>query len=246
MAEKIDEVLSAPVMQEQTDTERKLKNNLIAFSVISIFMYYGDLSISSESTFLGLKFSGLDQQKIYIGLFVFIVYAAIHYIWYVQDSIVNWRLRCTAISELRPIRYNSPAGSFELKDKKNNTLYHWWNYTKLYIDEQYIIDEALIKTIEALENKALGESYDDHVSMLAILNDAKKSVAESQKAIKELSETLISEPFSLALPRFNKAFSYFLVSQNIRWMVFECIVPFGLAVLALSLLFNSVKTLFVA
>lgn len=240
MSEKIDEILSLPVMQEQTDTERKLKNNLIAFSVIAIFMYYGDLSISSDSTFLGVKFSGLNQNKIYIGLFIFIVYAAIHYLWYVQDAFLNWRLRCTAISELRPIRYSSAAGSVELKDKKNNTLYHWWNYTKKYINEKYIIDEALIKTIEALEHHALSNHFDEHLSIQNLLNETKTNIDESKKAIEELSDILSKDPFTLALPRFNNAFSYFLVSQNIRWMIFECIVPFGLAGLALALLSENV------
>lgn len=241
MSEDVDKVLSVPVMPEQTDTERKLKNNLIIFSVISLFMIYGDLSISSDSRFMGLRFDGLNQNKIYAASFVFIFYAAVHYFWYIKDSFTGWRLRCTAISELRPARWGSPLGEKNLEDKNNNTLYHWWNYTKKYIDDRFIINDILVNSIEKLETKI----NDDKIVVEGILfQDGFQSTIDainsSAESLEKLRDTLSTEPFTVALPRFNNSFRHFLISQNIRWVLFECIVPFGLALLAMCLLFDDV------
>lgn len=237
MSEDVDKVLSVPIMPEQTDTERKLKNNLIIFSVISLFMYYGDLKIKPDSRFMGLMFDGLNQSKIYAALFVFIVYAFIHYLWYMKDSFSCWCIRCTAISELRPSRWGSRLGEERLENKNNNTLYHWWNYTKQYIHDGYLINDALIKTIESLESKLQNEEIAaDGVLLRDELKSTRELLGSSAADLSDLSDTLSTEAFTVALPRFNRAFSYFLISQNIRWAIFECMVPFGLGLYALFLL----------
>ncbi|MFE8709635.1 hypothetical protein [Aeromonas allosaccharophila] len=241
---KIDEVLSTPVMPEQTETERKLKNNLIVFSVISLFMCLGGLSISDKSRFLGLVFDGLTQYKIYIALFGFILYAAFHYLWYIKDSISGWRLRCTAISEIRPLRYSSNLENTELEDKRNNTLYHWWNYTKKYIPSEHLINEALIETITTLEKKISNEPLAADVpQLISKLEETKELLVHSRVSLSKLNEVLLSDPFQIALPRFNSSFRHFLVSQNIRWVIFELIVPFGLAVLSIYFLVDRIALL---
>ncbi len=242
MNDAVDKVLSEPLMPELSDTERRVKNNLIAFSVVAIFMCSWGLSISDDSSILGLKFNGLDQHKIYIALGLFIVYSGIHYSWHVHDIFVEWRLRWTAISELRTPRFSGTFFNSDLKNKRNNTLYHWWNDTKRYVTDRDKINDALINTIEALEVQINNNEFNSLINaqLKGELSKLTGLIKPSHDDIKELIRVLNLPPFTEALPKFNDAFRYFLKSQNIRWIIFDFLVPFGFAIAAIILIYSKV------
>lgn len=240
------EVLKQPVMTEPTETERKIKNNLIAFSFISVFLHYGGLSISSESTILGLRFDGLTQDKIYLCFFMLVAYSTIHYMWYVRDGLLNWKLRLTAIQEIKATSPSmAPLHSIdELDDKRNNTLYHWWAYQYKAFSNKRILNDALLDSIGSLEeivSKDINLGFVDNVDllhheMLAVINTSN----ELSKKTEELFKLLNSSMFNHVLLNFNSSFRNFLISQNLRWLIFECIIPFGLSALSLYCLLPTV------
>ncbi len=240
MSNDIDKVLSEPIMPELSDTERRIKNNLIAFSVVAIFMSYWGLSISDDSSILGLKFKGLDQHKIYIGLVCFIVYCGVHYLWHVHDIFIEWRLRLTAISESRPLRFNGRIENSDLENKRNNTLYHWWNYTKKYAANRESLNESLEASVTVIEKEIDRYKSDRPVDpdFYEAISSMLELTRSSRTEIGELNRMLNSPPFTEALPKFNDAFRYFLKSQNLRWVFFECIIPFGLAMVAIIFIFS--------
>lgn len=245
----IKDVLASPVMNEQTETERKIKNNLIAFSFISIFLYYGGLTISSESTILGLRFDGLTQDKIHLGFFVLVLYSLMHYLWYIRDGFTNWRLRLTAVKEMKSGTWGSLYSVPELDDKRNNTLYNWWVWHEKTFTDRLFVNDALIACIKDIEDVYLSRKVDlgyvENVDMLCShLSSASAAFNNSCSDTTELVKLLTNTPFSDALPNFNSSFRSFLISQNLRWLIFECCIPFGLAALSLFSLFPTVLKLF--
>ncbi|MCF7742723.1 hypothetical protein [Aeromonas veronii] len=240
------EVLKQPVMAEPTETERKIKNNLIAFSFISVFLHYGGLSISGESTILGLRFDGLTQDKIYLCFFMLVGYSTIHYMWYVRDGFLNWKLRLTAIQEIKaPSPSMTPFDSIdELDDKRNNTLYHWWAYQYKAFSNRRILNDALLNSIGSLEDIVSNDinlGFVDNVDflrheLLAVINTGDDLIKKTE----EIYKLLNSPMFNNVLPNFNSSFRNFLISQNLRWLVFECVIPFGLSALSLYCLFPTV------
>ena len=70
--EEVNKVLKEPVFCTFDEATNKVKNHLLLFSVISIFMVLGGLHIQQDSSILGLKFSGLNDFIVYFGLFVFV------------------------------------------------------------------------------------------------------------------------------------------------------------------------------
>lgn len=229
----LNNCLIKPVMVEQTDIEKRIKNNLIAFSIISIFMFYGDLSISNDSSILGLKFNGLTQDKIYIGLFLIVAYSFVHYAWYIKDAFNNWRLRRTAVISFKTgvdgLAYSSPAAP----DERDATFYHWWVYhKKLFEDRVYFNDgiESALKEIQALDlsNESKLIYADNIINLCQSISLMTGAFSNSAVECRKLVELLNSSPFSDALKNFDGSFSDFLVSQNNRWLVFECLIPFAL------------------
>ncbi|MFQ1763031.1 hypothetical protein ACK366_09005 [Aeromonas veronii] len=238
------EVLKQPVMTELTETERKIKNNLIAFSFIAIFMHYGRLSISPESTMLGLRFDGLSQDKIYLCFFMLVAYSSIHYFWCVKDAFKNWKLRLTTIMEIEPGDWGSLYHVQRLDDKRNNTIYHWWAFQYKTFTDKLFLNDSLVASIKELEESIshdINLGFVENVNMLCSrLDSASSAAGKASRDTEELIKLLTDTPFKDVLPNFNSSFRSFLISQNLRWLVFECIIPFGLAGLSLYCLFPKV------
>ncbi|WP_324046625.1 hypothetical protein [Aeromonas caviae] len=230
----VDSILKNPVVNEQTETQRKIKNNIVAFSVVSIFIYHGGLSISKESTFLGLKFDGLTDGLIYLGLFTLIIYSCIHYLWYVYEDFLNYKLRFTSFQQLDHGVEYSLCVVPKLDDYRNNTLYNWWVYKKNYLVDSMNINESLLNSLDSIEKSYFNSTKDKwDPSIEQALLDAKSLSGSVNDSIKHMRLILSQPPFSDILPNFHFSFKRFILSQNIRWLVFEILFPFGLAFWAL-------------
>jgi hypothetical protein len=67
--EKFEKILGEPFAMDFSDYVRKIRNGLIITSIISIALLLGELRIAPDSTFLGLKFTGLTNNFILHTLF---------------------------------------------------------------------------------------------------------------------------------------------------------------------------------
>ncbi|WP_439833980.1 hypothetical protein [Aeromonas caviae] len=230
----VDFILKSPVMSEQTEAQRKIKNNIIAFSAVSIFIYHGRLSITPDSALFGLKFSGLTNDLIYLGLFTLIVYSCIHYSWYIYEDFLNYRLRLTAFSQLDYGDEDSICFVPQLDDAKNNTLYNWWVYKKGYIIDTLNINNSLLNSLSEIEVKHMNMS-DGKINdeIWEAFNAARSASENASERIDSLISILNAPPFSDVIPNFHFSFKRFLISQNIRWIVFEILFPYGLALWSL-------------
>ena len=67
---KVEKTLGEPFAMDFSDYIRKIRNGLITTSVITIALLLGGLQITDDSSFLGLKFEGLDNALILKTIFV--------------------------------------------------------------------------------------------------------------------------------------------------------------------------------
>ncbi|WP_429134434.1 hypothetical protein [Aeromonas hydrophila] len=244
---ELNETLAKPVMSEQTDTERKLKNNLIAFSLISIFIHFGNISVEGSVSISGLKLTGLTPVKIQIGLLLIILYSALHYLWCVSDALKEWRLRLTAVGQMSLGVANPSYSVPPAKSISNNTFYYWWAYhskelTKIESNAHQLDSSMTYFRIKGDEFKDIANSH-EHILKLDeynhYLDELSKRLLTCTEYLGRVEAIMSSPPVSVSLPRFDNYFRSFLVSQNFRWLFFDYIIPFSLG--SFSLYFLSEK-----
>lgn len=128
--QKIDaakKVLGEPFATELSEVGWKVRNHLFISSIISIIYVLAKLHIEPDSTLLGLKFSGLNDQVLQWGLLGINIYFTSHFIWLSVDGFIEWRLRITGTRQAF-----ITAGTFGSEDAdytsnpRQSTLYNWW------------------------------------------------------------------------------------------------------------------------
>ena len=62
----IEKIMKEPVFIENSEYVKKSRNMLLSFSTITIFLIYFNLSIKDDSSVLGLKFNGLNENNIIV------------------------------------------------------------------------------------------------------------------------------------------------------------------------------------
>lgn len=238
--EGTSKVYESVVIPDLSDTARKLKNNVVLFSVISIFMFFGDVSISESSSFLGFSFNGLTQDKIYVGMVLAITYSSIHYALLLNDSLSEWALRCSVVNCKNKI---NPSGdlslSIVLQNEKYNNLYFWWQYHKHYYDNLSDNLADISKLIDEFKEKMDCDTDDCHKDGHIYFHRFSSDLYELREYLSSVAYVFQGNPIEKALKNFDARFRSFLLFQNIRWLIFEYIVPFSLA--SLSLYCLSVK-----
>ncbi len=120
-------VLGEPVICEFDDKTQKIRTTLFLLSIISISYILGGLKIEAASSFLGLKFSGLDDQLFRYMLLGAVAYLAMHFVWCAVDSFIEWRLRITGtkVAFVTTGTFASEHADYP-NDPRQSTLYNWW------------------------------------------------------------------------------------------------------------------------
>lgn len=236
----VQKVLGEPVFCELSQSAWKIRTNLIVTSVISISIVFAGLHIDSESTFLGLKFKGLNDIIITRALFWITLYLLIHFLWSAWDNFVEWRLRITGtkVAFITAGVYVSEHGDYP-SDPRQSTLYHWWKSQAQKIDE-------LVNRVKEIDNQLNGfearlKSEPNTNSEQLIITDIKSvqvAVVNLDAHMKQVNELLLLNRVPASLERFDNWFQLFLRSQNLRWLIVECGTPLIVGSLALILLWN--------
>lgn len=241
----VEETLGKPVAPELSENGWKIRTNLIITSVIAIAAVLADLRIDPGSSILGLKFSGLTDTVLRTGLLLILAYLSIHYLWTTFDSFLEWRLRVTGtrLSFITTARLSSDQGDYP-NDPRQSTLYSWWTYEAKRIGN---LSAKLLELERLLQNldQDLRARYTAGADAMNIVN-ACRPIGEASGAISKLQQSidLVSKDISatrvpVSLKRFDNWFQFFLRSQNLRWLVFDLLVPIFLAGYAICLLYRT-------
>lgn len=239
--EKVEKILGEPFAMDFSDYVRKIRNNLIITSLISIALLLGGLRIAPDSTFLGLKFTGLDNNLILQTLFFLNAYIFIHFLWSSHDHFQEWWLRLTGtkVAYVTTGRFSAEGADYP-SDPRQSTLYNWWNDEARKISslqEPLNNIQTKLKEWEATITKS-PEGADTNVVNTFTLR-VSEDVNKLNASVEQIGKTLESPRIPASLKRFDGHFQFFLRSQNLRWLIIELGFPLALGGYALLLISNA-------
>jgi hypothetical protein len=241
--DNVKKVLKEPVQVEFSDSVKKIRNNLMMVSFISLFVTIGEVDIRPDSKFFGLGFDGLDNPLIFKGLLIILIYLLIHFIWSAYDTLQEWEIRVTGTNgafypadrkDINDIVHpDYPA------DARNSTFYYWCTTQASKIGNlKKDLDSAKSK-IEGIENsihKMRDEKYILSRSDLNISSQVqpiKLDIESTKKTIERIEKVLESNQLIESMETFDRRFKFFLKSQNIRWFIIDFSAPILLATSAI-------------
>ncbi|OCL81614.1 hypothetical protein AAW30_01830 [Arcobacter porcinus] len=248
----IEKIMKEPVFIENSESAKKSRNVLLSLSTITIFLIYFNLSIKDDSSILGLKFNGLNENSIYIALFVIIIFNLINFFWNSYNTYNEWEIRQTGMKNFNSdftidFMYTDNGNSSYLSpvEPRNSTLYYWWACQSSKIQDT----EKLLKELSDINNKIydnlqLIESNQrkkifihENVSYTALLFQKNmESISNIEKNFEIIKSALATKNIETNLYKFDKRFKTFLYSQNLKWILLDLLFPFILSIVSIILL----------
>lgn len=238
MNKDLKKVLEEPIFLGYSDSVKKTRNLLLILSVISLFLIFGELKINSSSTLLGLKFDGLNTNIIYIGLFVLISFSSINFIWSSIDSFQEWQVRQSGTKKFtisyNDIIYTDMDNSYlSPNDPRNSTLYYWWSTQAKKSSDINIAINDILKNNEEIF-KILNSGSDNEVNTYRFkFHDNFEKIDKIQKSFHVLENAFNSKQIEQSLSKFDARFKTLLISQNLRWIILEFLIPIILSLVSI-------------
>lgn len=242
-----ERLLGSPVLLDASEEVSKTRLRLLTFSALAIAICYFNLRIGEDAGFLGLKISGLNDGVVRKGLFLVVVYLVVHFAWSISDALKEWRLRLTGINDIRVQMHVSISKEIEAApNPRQLTLYSWWVREGVNVGTVGTTLNRANAMLDRFQSQSPAAATPD----IAINSlEFSKYVEECRDILKRLNHEvpkaraiLESPQLTEKLRRFDQRFRYFLVSQNLRWLVFDFLAPLIVGLAALILLVTSRST----
>lgn len=239
---KAQKALGEPLMPEFTDYMRRARTLLIVVSLISIGVVIGGLVIDPSSSVLGVKFQGLSDDLVRMGLLLANAYLLIHFVWGAFDSWLEWgaRLTGTRVAFVTTGKFASEHCDYP-SDPRQSTLYNWWkdNASKISsLTEPLETIEQKLAEWEKRVEEAILENDPNLRSVIESFRHIQTNINDVKVKIENVEKTLTSTRIPASLEHFDNRFKLMLRSQNIRWLLLELTFPFLLGGWAVWLLIN--------
>lgn len=231
--------LGEPFALEFSEYTRKVRNNLMFLSILSIVLITNNLELTSDSSLLGLKLNTFSMDIIYNLIFLLTTYFLIHFIWLAWDYFIKWKLRLTGSN----IPYEGGFAD-EVADNKSDisqtTLYSWW-LSKIQVkdNEQKNINFVVEKLGSGSINTKLEhlDNSQDKNLIIREIQTLNKNVQNLKGSFDKYHSTLSDIRIPASLERFDKWFRYMKTSQSLRWIIIELLMPILIGISALWILF---------
>lgn len=241
--EAVEKALGSPVGAELSENAAKVRRSLLVASFISIFLALGGIRLDPNSTILGFKFLGLNDEFIRTGLLIVTAYLLMHFLWYVYEAFLEWRLRVTGtrLAFVTTAKMASEHGDYP-DNPRQSTLYSWWSYQARRIENigkrAHTIDESMKVWEEKLRTlyEERGKESNLHV-VINTVTETRTAIVDLKRSVERAHETLAAPRIPVSLGRFDRWFELFLRSENIRWLIIDVLVPVLAGVTALALLY---------
>ena len=245
--------MKEPVFIENSEYVKKSRNMLLSFSTITIFLIYFNLSIKDDSSVLGLKFNGLNENNIYIALFVIIIFNLINFFWNSYNTYNEWEIRQTGMKKFNSdyiidYLYTKDGNNNYLSptELRNSTLYYWWacQSSKIKDTEKLLkdlsdINNRLYDNLQIIQSNQDKEIFiHDNVSYTASLfYENMESMRNIEKNFEIIKSAFATKNIEINLYKFDKRFKTFLYSQNLKWIILDFLFPFVLSIFSIILLY---------
>lgn len=249
----IEKIMKEPVFIENSESVKKSRNLLLSFSTITIFLIYFNLSIKDDSSILGLKFDGLNENNIYIALFIIIIFNFINFFWNSYNTYNEWEIRQTGMKKFNSdsiidYLYTKDGNNSYLSptEPRNSTLYYWWacQSSKIKDTEKLLkdlsdINNNLYENLQIIQTNRREELFiHDGVSYTASLFQKNmETMSDIDENFKIIKSAFLTQNIEISLFKFDKRFKTFLYSQNLKWIILDFLFPLILSISSIILLF---------
>lgn len=240
--EAVELVLGQPMPVEYSENALKVRRNLLAVSTVAVVMQLGGATLATNAPIFGFQFSDLTVHTLKLGLLGVVVYLTVHFLFYVVESFVEWRLRLTGcrVAFITGTRYESVHKDIPI-DPRQSTLYNWWKDHAKQIGN---IPKKLAEWDSAMEesDKALRvliaepQKFENLNNALQLVSQVANSSREINQSVQRARETLEALRIPASLARFDRWFSLFLRIENFRWLLVDTLFPLLLGIYAIALL----------
>ncbi|WP_306607384.1 hypothetical protein [Azonexus sp.] len=213
--EKLKKLMEHPVFLAHDSHARIIRAQLFFVAFSTIFLIWSEVKIGDESSILGIRLDGLTTEHVLLIVLFLLSYQIVHFLWISWESILEWRIRQTALDT-----GGWGGGGIKISSKDPSEKVR---QTTLY---------AYLKDVVHLDIDKIRSSSTDESSIK--IND----ISQSLSSIKNILE---SERISDSLWRFDNWFKMFYKAQNCRWLFLDFLLPLVLGVVAIALV---IKVLF--
>lgn len=239
---EVKKALGEPVWCGLSESAVKARRGLLTVGLIDIAIYWVGLRIDSQVTIFGAKISGWNESLLLPVLFLITLYFFCHFCWLCWDSVLEWRIRITGtrVAFITTARLANSYSDYP-NDPQQSSLYHWWSEEAKRIGNFTPVLQGVVARLNELE-KEVHEKEREGASSLDIRSactDIGRTVGDIAKVVRSiegLEKTLESNRIPASLQRFDSWFKLFLKSQNLRWLVFDMLIPLTVGFGALALL----------
>lgn len=237
----MEKMLGEPFGLEFQEDVLKTRRNLLVAAGASIVIWAAGLTITpgtpngSISPFFGVTLNGMTHRVFLWSMFTAVSYLFIHFLWASFDAFGEYRLRSTGAK----VRFQTgsiwaDAGIDAPIHPRQSTLYNWWHEAARGFDAlPETLEDSLkrlnaaiddLKVLQQQGNDAAGQNLNQAISSSTT---AQAALMTLNSQVKTATETIANERIPVSLERFDKAFQFRAMSQNLRWLILE----FGFPVL---------------
>jgi len=241
--ESINKVTNEPIFIFFSDDAKKVRNSLLYISFIILFLTFGNISLDPSSSLLGLKFKGLNDKLIYIGFFIILIYNYINFIWYSKNALLEWEIRQTGMRKaFNPtindlMHFNGSTTDFFPDDPRNATLYYWWNQQIKHLPQIENKINSIDNIFKLYEENVHQENSDINKLNNKIFSEM-DNLENIKKSLETIKNTLEVKQINESLEKFDNRFYSLLLSQNLRNIIIDFLLPFILSTVAVFQIFK--------
>ncbi|WP_148049546.1 hypothetical protein [Pseudomonas brassicacearum] len=231
-------VLGKPAGFDISESAIKVRKSLMAASIALLCLVIAKIEPNDTFTIFGVAFKGVTADKIVIGGMSVLVYSLIHFISYILELLIEYRVRATGAR--LAFQTGTKAGSQYVDypdDPKQSSLLNWW---KSYAHRLNVVEELADKVNTDLEEiKRRIENIDeisrapDMATTSQLMGQVNASLINISSDLKTSREVIMSPRIEASLQRYETWHKNLITLQGLRVVILEVMFPILLGVISL-------------
>jgi hypothetical protein len=247
-AEKIQDVLGRPVLEDFTEETRLVRRNLLFVASIALAYELGHLSIGSEINLIGISIKDIPPSWFERCLFLLVSYQFIHFFWNSSTHLQYTRVRLTGtrLAYVTTGKFGSDLGDYP-DDPRHSSLYRWWqergrrffgirdDFSKIVTSSSQI-SQLIEQTMGRYQASSDGRIILEISEVRSVLTGFRHTLSDFEKKADALLESLGSKRMEESLRRFDRWFFMYQWNQILKWTMLDWFFPLALGIWAIALL----------
>lgn len=231
-------VLGKPAGFDISESAIKVRKSLMAVSIALLCLVIAKIEPNNTFTIFGVAFKGVTAEKIVIGGISVLVYSLTHFISYIVELLIEYRVRVTGAR--LAFQTGARAGSQYVDypdDPKQSSLLNWW---KSYALRLSVVEELADKVNADLEEiKSRIETIDEisrtpEVAATAqLMGQVNANLINISSDLKISREVIMSPRIEVSLERYENWHKNLITLQGFRVVILEVMFPISLGVISL-------------